>query len=248
MRHLFLICCLLLAISPVSAQGDAGMVLELEVEDALFEDAVLRTTVEPTILPSPTPRPQQNRFLHDAERERFEQTGVVIRSAPPFLSQPVALGIEIDDQDLVFDAFIPESLTTASTEFAATANQPFGYQIVVWERTPLQNLAGTTIQPTICSGAGEPCTPTQAQEWIESDKYGLGYRVTGTNIMHDFLPEDHFRVFPNGQNGDTPAVIQYDRYAETTQKSTLELKLHIPPSFQQGTYTNDVRLIIMPTL
>lgn len=249
MRYLCLICCLLIIVLPAAAQNiDSGTVLELEVEDALFEDAILRTTVEPTILPSPTPRPQQNRFLHGAERERFEQTGVVIRTIPPFLSQPVAIGLQIDDQDLIFDAFTPEAVTTATTTYAATATQPFGYQIVVWERTPLQNLAGEIIPATICTGSGNPCTSEQAAEWVERDKYGLGYRVFGTNTLSDFLPDDHYRVFPSAQKDQTPAVVQYDRYAETTQQSTLELRLHIPPSFQQGTYTNDVVMIVMPTL
>lgn len=229
-----------------STLAQDGSVLELEVEDALFEDAILRTTIPPT--PTATPVPEKNRFLHENERKQFEESGVVIRSMPPFLSEPVAIGLEIQDQDLEFeDAFIPESTDTRSTDYSVTATQPFGYQVLVWQRTRLRNLSGTFIPDTRCA-AEDGCTPYQAARWIEPEQYGLGYRVSGTNTIADFIGPERYRPFPSAVDQQIPAIIQFDSYAATTQTGSLELKLNLPPSFQQGTYTHDVVMIAMPTL
>lgn len=247
LKHLFLLVLVLIPIA-VSAQDPLdGSVLQLEVEDVSLEDTVMEVEIEPTNIPTPTPEPEKNLLLHGVEREQFEDKGLVIRKTLPYLTTPSILGAGTADNRIIFEnpqSGVPQQQSTTLT---ISSNNVFGFQTILWQRGKLSTLTGNNIEQTTCQ-IQSPCTPLEAATWKQNDIYGIGYRMIGASISGDFLQHNAFRPFPDASEKQVPVVVAYDEYSSITQNMDLEIKLNIPPSYIEGTYTDEVIIITLPRL
>ncbi len=113
-----------------------------------------------------------------------------------------------------------------------------GYIVKVAENQPLSTSVGSEILDTACDTAKNPCTTSQASEWIKNTTYGFGYRMTGMTVSTDFAKDGFYRPFPATRRNEQAAVIMQSKARKVKDEANMTLRLNISPEQPVGVYKN----------
>lgn len=198
---------------------------------------------EPTAEPTEVPiRPRQDSILYGLEREKFNTDGFVLRNTLPSTPKQVSLRSGVSDTKVEYRNLKPDELIEQEILLNVSSPESMNYQVMVGQEQLLQNDSGNTISATTCD---EPCSTTNARPWTRSAAYGFGFSMSGRTVPADFQTKSAYRSFPLiSSQGYVPIMYRY--VLLDTDQSIMRLKVNVPPSFQQNTYSAIIRVIAFP--
>lgn len=214
-------------------------VMQLEIEEVQLEEPGTTDEEYDYVVETPTPTPEPAIFsiLSESEREVFAEKGTVVRRSLPYSQEPLIIGSGFTPSDFIFTEKKHSTPVELEGKLSVFANQPFGYQIVTLQQDYLKTLTGIAIESVSCDVSGTRCTTTTPGTWNLTQTYGLGYRV-GTSTL--------YRPFPVRSKDDSAVTVLSKPYQSQPGDIPFFVKLNLPPSFQEGTYSSEVLLITMP--
>lgn len=183
----------------------------------------------------------------------YSSNGYRVRAGFQYIHSIIPFSFQISTQALAFGNINPEVLTNnQSLTLTVNSGSAGGYQVTVWENDELTSTALSTIPDTACDPA-DTCTQNNSGTWTQTNTYGFGYNMTGTDVPSEFTGSKYKR-FANAANvpaespvkimGKTPAE---GHVANKGKIATLNARINISNIQAAGTYLNVLTFIAIPT-
>lgn len=172
------------------------------------------------------------------------RTGIEsLESAPPFSA---SLSSDIIDFGILSATNPVIRTVDVEVESAST----YGYSVLISENEPLSTIISDNkvfIPDTTCDNG--TCSADEAAAWTNVLTYGLGYRcdnLSGQDCDNSFIQPNFYKHFPDILNNDIPQAV-LSGIGSSNKKGRLSYKINISGNQAQGTYSNVITYIAVPS-
>ena len=189
----------------------------------------------------------------------YSSLGYKIRAGFQYIHSIIPFSFRLSDTTLAFGILTSQVLTNEKTlTLTVNSGSASGYQVTVRENDELTSTALSTIPDTACDDPADTCTQNDSGTWTQTNTYGFGYNMTGTDIPNNIPSEsftgNKFKRFPNATNipvenpvkimGLTPAE---GHKAEKNKEAVMTARINIDPIQAAGVYRNVLTFTAIPT-
>jgi len=188
----------------------------------------------------------------------YSSNGYRVRAGFQYIHSIIPFSFQISTQALAFGNINPEVLTNnQSLTLTVNSGSAGGYQVTVWENDELTSTALSTIPDTACDPT-DTCTQNNSGTWTQTNTYGFGYNMTGTDVPD--VPPDEFtgskyKRFANAANvlpAESPVKIMgktpvEGHVAGKDKTAIMNARINISNIQAAGTYRNILTFIAIPT-
>lgn len=177
----------------------------------------------------------------------FNSSGYVVLAGFQYIHTITPFSFSISDLDINFGSLVPGTPSLDSNILTVTTGSAFGYTVKTIEDHPLRRSDDTTTIPDTSCDLATPCLQTDANLWVDDERYGFGYNMSGDDIdTEDFASSNYFRPFP-AENINEPAIVMFKNGMATSSASIVTYKLNIDAAQAAGTYQNSIQFIATPS-
>jgi hypothetical protein len=222
---------------PIMAQEEIENQYRIEVNSIEIQEE--EENPDPTAIPTPVPAlliPQNSHAV-------FEEQGYVILS-DGYASSDFRLSLSQSSVSL--GEVVTGQQASASLRVSVLSEVQTPYAVYTHLDSHLKTTRNMYIIRTKCDSSQTPCTLSNAQEWTNTDSYGLGYTVTGNSVLPDFVNNTYFRSFPHSDAQEKPRLIIEGLSGTVPETSTMEIKIQYPKTQPEGSYTSGLHIIAIP--
>ncbi len=172
------------------------------------------------------------------------ENGYIVRAGFQYIYTIIPFSFKISKLTIDFGTLTAETPATDSLNLIVKAGGAGGYQVLAFEDHPLRPALGADIPDTTCDTG--LCDETNADPWIQTNKYGFGFNMTGDNISSDFADNTYFRQFANKEDGEAAQVIMNSDLVTRSATASATFKANVSPDQAGGDYQNSVVFIAVP--
>lgn len=219
-----------------------------------FNDEI-EPTQRPTRTPTPTKIQARDHIIYGEQKAKFEKDGIVVIDTPPAQETKSYLETSLSSVKISFDSLRPNMMQEKSVSMGVSSNSgSYSYQVVGMQSGFFVSPGGFGIDNTLCDIVKTPCTTTYARKWESNEASGFGYRLRGQDSPLDFINDTYYRVFPvtvdkkGKSTSDLPVVLFQNNSIEGNREGAITFKIVPPPTFTEGTYTTELKIITYPSL
>ncbi len=123
-----------------------------------------------------------------------------------------------------------------------------GASVVASGSDSLKSEDNQEIPDTTCDEG--TCTELIPAKWTSPLTYGFGYRcedINGTSCDRSFLHQNIYKQFPNASNKEAFEIIN-DSVTTKATSSKINLKVNIPGSLTETSFSNTIQIVALPKL
>ena len=176
---------------------------------------------------------------------RYTSTSYTVKAGFQYVYENMfPFSFSIDNLSIDFGYLTPSVGETAVNHITVSSPAGHGYQIMVAESHPLQNIAGSTIPDT--TGDNGLATESTNDTWTQSDTYGFGFNAYGHGTTAYFPTAGDYRQFANSAASETPQIIMAENTPQQNRTATITYKVNIDSQQASGTYQNAITFIAIP--
>ena len=176
---------------------------------------------------------------------RYTSTAYVVKAGFQYVYENMyPFSFTVDNLSIDFGNLVPEVGTTAVNHITVTSPAGHGYQIMVAENHPLQNISGTTIPDT--TGDNGLATEAINDTWANADTYGFVFNANGHGTSSYFPSINDFRQFANAASNETPQIIMSENSPQHDRSAAITYKINVSSQQSSGTYQNATTFIAIP--
>lgn len=166
------------------------------------------------------------------------------------LTATLPFSISLSSNLVDFGILSPTNPIVRTLDLTINSPSVYGYSVFAFENDSLATIppaSRTFIPDTTCDNG--LCGISSAAEWNNALTYGLGYRcdnLTGIGCDNSFSKINFYKRLPNLANNDDLASIMAG-FGSNNQTARLSYKVNISGNQAQGTYSNVITYIAVPS-
>jgi hypothetical protein len=177
----------------------------------------------------------------------FNSTGYTIKSGFQYIHSIIPFAFSVSNTHIVLGTLTAGTFASATTDLTVSFGSAGTYQVTAQELDTLKTLSGNSIPDTQCD-SGVPCTsPSTAQPWTSTSRYGFGYNMSGNDIPTDFINSTYYRPFNNFSTSDNPIVVMSSTNVGKNRLSTMTFRVNVSGIQPAGNYQNVISFVATPS-
>lgn len=174
-----------------------------------------------------------------------EKNGIVVKAGFQYIYDTFTeLSFSIDKLNINFGTLEPGIGVTDTNLLIVTTPSGRGYQITAQENHPLWISPSHFIPDTTCDANN--CTITSSAPWIQNDKYGFGFNVSGVGATGYFTNSTYYRPFASIYHNQTPAIIISENLPVKEREAIVTYRVLISSVQSAGDYQNYITYTLTP--
>lgn len=154
------------------------------------------------------------------------------------------LSFSIDKLDINFGTLTPNTILTDTNTLTITTPSGRGYQLMAQENHSLWIDSNNYIPDTSCDN--NDCTVSLSTPWINSNKYGFGFNVSGVGTSSYFTNSQYFRPFANSSKNQDSPIISSENNPVKNRQLTVKYQVVISSLQSAGDYQNNITYTLVP--